>query len=251
MKAILLLTTAFLFLFITACVKEDPPAVKKLLASVSLVFPKVGSDEDSNPDLEYGSVTDIDGNVYKTIQIAYQTWMADNLKVTRYNDNSPIHYESNGGPAGYTTWFGLDEGAYCWYDNDPDTYNNSGAIYNWKAVGTGKLCPTGWHVPDYFEWTELIKSLGGGVASFSEATDNAIVSGVSESRIKECGFNPCPGGCLHGFGFLWSHELPLNYLWWIATPYIKYKFPYAYIFSFSIISDEPQSYGFNVRCVKD
>jgi uncharacterized protein (TIGR02145 family) len=249
-RPLLALTISVVLISITACIKEEePPSDKQLVTAVSLVFPKVESDEDSNPDLEYGSVTDIDGNIYKTIQIGYQTWLADNLKVTKYNDGSQIYYESNGGPAGYTDWFGLEKGAYCWFDNDPDTYRRLGAIYNWKAVESGKLCPAGWHVPEYSEWTELATSLGGVVAPFSEETDNAYISYVSEGRIREYGFNPIVGGCLHGFGFLGPSGS--YYFWWTATPYIKYNFPYAFIFSFSIISDEPQSYGYNVRCVKD
>ncbi len=118
---------------------------------------------------------DIDGNIYKTVQIGTQTWMAENLKTTRYNDGSPIIL-GNGGPAGYTKWFDLQEGAYCWYDNDAKTYKDAyGAIYNWHAVGTGKLCPTGWHVPTYSEWTTLITFLGGEEEAFNEKTEILMI----------------------------------------------------------------------------
>jgi len=205
-----------------------------------------------SPDsVSFGSVADFDGNTYRTIQIGPQEWMAENLKTTKYNDGSQIYYCANGGPAGYTEWFDLWRGAYCWYDNNPEANKELGAIYNFHAVSTGKLCPSGWHVPSYSEWVSLINFLGGAVGSFSEHTDNAPVYwGNLERNIELSSFNPGPGGCLHSFGFLNRDCTPCRY-WWTSDPYIKYNFPYAYLVSFNLISDEPQSYGFNVRCVKD
>lgn len=97
------------------------------------------------------TITDIDGNVYETVQIGEQAWMAENLKVITYNDGTPITLEENN-----TNWSNLSTEAYCWYNND--SVNNAdpyGALYNWYAVQTGKLCPSGWHVPSDSEWSEL------------------------------------------------------------------------------------------------
>jgi uncharacterized protein (TIGR02145 family) len=196
------------------------------------------------------SVSDIDGNIYKTIQIGTQTWITENLKTTRYNDGNPILF-GKGAPAGYTDWFDCGDGnyrynngAYCWYDNDPSTYKDAfGAIYNWYAVGTGKLCPTGWHVPTISDWTTLITSLGGVVKSFNEKTENAEIfcAGVDES-----GFTHVNHGELCGWGFLSSD------FWWSATPRpVELRVPYAYLMSFYIYAYEPQSYGYSVRCLKD
>jgi uncharacterized protein (TIGR02145 family) len=111
---------------------------------------------DLNPEFSWGSVSDIDGNVYKTIQIGSQVWMAENLKTTRYNDGSQIPNIT-----GNSVWVGLTTGAYRWYNNDASTYKNKyGALYNHYAVNTGKLCPTGWHVPGDEEWKVLEMALG-------------------------------------------------------------------------------------------
>jgi len=110
-----------------------------------------------NPSLTYGEVSDIDGNYYKTIQIGSQIWMAENLKTTRYNDGSNIPLVTDN-----TAWSNLTTPGYCWYNNDAATYKNVyGALYNWYAVNTGKLCPSGWHVPSEYEWTLLVNYLGG------------------------------------------------------------------------------------------
>jgi uncharacterized protein (TIGR02145 family) len=205
-----------------------------------------------NPNLTYGSVTDVDGNTYKTIQIGTQTWITENLKTTRYSDGSPILF-GTGGPAGFTDWFDCGDGnylynngAYCWYDNDASTYKDAfGAIYNWHAVGTGKLCPTGWHVPTISDWTTLIKILGGTVEPFNEPTENAWIH-CSDNSINESGFTPVKQGELCGWGFLKSD------FWWSATPRPTDRaVPFAYLMSFYIYGFEPQSYGYSVRCLKD
>ncbi len=132
--------------------------------------------------------------------------MAENLKTTSYNDGSPIPFGS-GDAAGYTDWFDFGDGnyryydgAYCWYNNDASTYKDIfGAIYNWHAVDTGKLCPTGWHVPTYSEWTTLIYTCGCGVGTFDDARENAS---VNCELIFGSGFTPFVHGELNGWGFI-------------------------------------------------
>ena len=88
------------------------------------------------------SITDKDGNVYTSVTIGTQVWMVENLKTTKYNDGTPIPNVTDN-----TEWSNLTTPAYCWYDNDITKKNPYGALYNGYAVRTGKLCPTGWHVP--------------------------------------------------------------------------------------------------------
>jgi hypothetical protein len=102
-----------------------------------------------NPALTYGSVTDIDGNTYATIQIGTQVWMAENLRTTRYRNGDPIPNVTD-----KWKWGGLSRGAWCHYENDPKYEVPYGKLYNWHTVSDArKMCPTGWHVPYEAEWT--------------------------------------------------------------------------------------------------
>jgi uncharacterized protein (TIGR02145 family) len=235
-----------------SCVKEDSP--KKASFTAEANNPK-DTNKDStalDPDLSYGSVSDIDGNIYRTVQIGNQTWIAENLKTTTFNDGSkiPLGY---GAPAGYTDWFDYGNadyhwfnGAYCWYDNEIRYKNIYGALYNWHAAGHGNLCPTGWHVPTNSEWITLMTFLGGVVEPFNEITENAMVY-CSDDNINKSGFAPVRAGELDGWGFIENGGF-----WWSATPRLTERdVPYAYLFNFTIMSYEPKSYGYSVRCLKD
>ncbi len=96
-------------------------------------------------------VKDGDGNIYQTVTIGTQIWLKENLKTTRYNDGTDISLITD-----QTEWKNAISAAYCWYDNDITNKDPFGALYNWYAVNTGKLCPKGWHVPSESEWTELV-----------------------------------------------------------------------------------------------
>lgn len=101
-------------------------------------------------------VTDIEGNVYKTVKIGDQVWMAENLKTTRYTDDAIIPNITEN-----DDWIALTSDAYCWAKNEEDSYKSLyGALYNWFAVESGQLCPTGWHVPTDADFIKLEVSLG-------------------------------------------------------------------------------------------
>ena len=202
-----------------------------------------------NPNVTYGTITDIDGNVYKTVTIGTQTWMAENLKVTRYNDGTAIPNVTDN-----AAWAGLSTGAYCWYNNDISHKATYGALYNWYAVNTGKLAPAGWHVPTDGEWTTLTTYLGESVAG-----DKLTETGISHwanpnaGATNETGFTALPGGHSDGFfGFI-------GYIgcWWSATEYDPYSVffrslglgPINGIVSRGI--NWNKSVGYSVRCVKD
>lgn len=97
-------------------------------------------------------MTDIDGNIYKTIKIGNQIWMAENLRVTRYNDGEKINQIKE-----LVAW-GFDTiGAYCFYNNtqNTDSIRMYGALYNNYVIASQKLAPAGWHVPSKEDWEEL------------------------------------------------------------------------------------------------
>lgn len=95
-------------------------------------------------------VTDIDGNTYPTVIIEDQCWLAENLRTTKYNDNTEIENLTLS-----DDWMNATEGAYVWFDNDIDNKETYGALYNFFAVTSGKLCPDGWRVATDNDWKIL------------------------------------------------------------------------------------------------
>jgi uncharacterized protein (TIGR02145 family) len=175
------------------------------------------------------TVTDIDGNVYRTVKIGNQWWMAENLKVTHYRDGDPIPNVTD-----ETMWSILTTGAYCNYDNNADNAAIYGRLYNWY-VGMDYIEPRGWHVPSDDEWKELEMFLG---MSQEEADSifwfNSDWRGVdanaggklketgtihwkkpNEGATNESGFSALPGGIRYRTG-------PYNYksygaFFWTST----------------------------------
>ena len=191
-----------------------------------------------------GTVTDIEGNTYKTIKIGNQWWMAENLRTTKFNDGTSIPMVSND-----SAWSVLKTPAYCWYANDELNKNVYGALYNWFTIQTNKLCPKGWHVPTDEEWTALSKYLGKMTGSkLKEAgTTHWSVDTLSNSK-----FNALPGGSRFGLGTFGG--IGDEGLFWTAT---MCKNVYAwcrYLYYNNAEIGRNNAYktdGFSVRCVKD
>ncbi|HPT73152.1 MAG TPA: FISUMP domain-containing protein [Candidatus Cloacimonadota bacterium] len=102
-------------------------------------------------------IKDRDGNIYDTVSIGSQVWFAENLRTTTLSDGTSISQIT-----GTSNWSNLAQPGYCWFNNKPEMYGNThGALYNWKAVATGRLCPDGWHVPTDYEWNILATNIGG------------------------------------------------------------------------------------------
>jgi len=150
-----------------------------------------------NPDLTYGSLTDKIGNTYKTIKIGSQTWMAENLKTSKYNDSTDIPVIID-----QKEWVNRSTPGYCWYLNDESKYKNIyGALYNWHTVKTGKLCPTGWHVPSFEEWESLSLYLGGMSIAGEQLKETDTTHWVTTNTgiTNSSGFTALPGGTRTGF----------------------------------------------------
>jgi uncharacterized protein (TIGR02145 family) len=100
-------------------------------------------------------VADVEGNLYSTVTIGTQVWMAENLRTTKYNNNIAIPNVTNN-----TSWANLSNAAYCWYNNDISFKPTLGALYSWYTIHAGELCPIGWHVPTDEEFNTLELFLG-------------------------------------------------------------------------------------------
>ncbi|MCG8578918.1 MAG: fibrobacter succinogenes major paralogous domain-containing protein, partial [Bacteroidales bacterium] len=98
-----------------------------------------------------GYVTDVEGNKYHTVQIGEQVWMAENLKVTKLNDGTELVFNEFTKPT--------PSYDYTFYYDDERYKDAVGAIYDWKAVESEKLCPSGWHIPSDEEWKILTEFL--------------------------------------------------------------------------------------------
>ena len=205
-----------------------------------------------NPNLTYGTVTDIDGNKYKTIQIGTKVWMAENLKVTKLNDGTAISFESSN-----NSWMTKVNPLYCWYNNDIENKNTYGALYNRHTVNTGKLCPIGWHVSTDSNWSTLTNNTGGdnNAAIKLKEAGNGHWSGASSNSTNSSGFTALPGGIRYENGAF--SGLKDNGTWWCTNPE-NYAFSSWYRQMFYNANDI-QKYGLNfspqlglsVRCVKD
>ncbi len=139
--------------------KKGRNFIQLILLAGIIVSAAVACDLINDPGedpVDPGTVQDVDGNTYNTVEIGTQTWMQSDLKVTKFNDGTPIAHVLESESWGSTT-----APAYCWYDNEsPVPSNPYGALYNGYAVSMGTLCPKGWHVPSVSELEELAKFCG-------------------------------------------------------------------------------------------
>jgi len=139
-----------LFIIITSnCKKDDESPINQTNGKTTAVF---------NSDLTYGKMTDQDGNIYKTITIGNQTWMAENLRATHYRNGEPIPEIKDN-----FMWTTTSSGAYCDFNNTDNLVliATFGRLYNWHAISDSRcIAPSGWHVPTDDEWSTLISYLG-------------------------------------------------------------------------------------------
>ena len=185
--------------------------------------------------------------VYETVQIGDQTWISENLKVTHYNNGDTILYSDG-------NWINLTDGAYVVYDNDPSNTEIHGNLYNWYAVNDARgLCPVGWHVPSYDEYTVLTDSLGGiSVAGGKMKSTGTIEGGdglwnePNEGATNESGFTALPSGYYSVEGF--KHLGSTAYFW--SKDQALGQFLDAESERLIPIPSSKYSY-YSIRCLKD
>jgi uncharacterized protein (TIGR02145 family) len=194
-------------------------------------------------------VKDIEGNSYITVTIGTNVWIAENLRTTKFNDGSaiPLVPEND-------TWTKLQTPAFAWYNNDPESNSKTyGALYNWYAINTGKVCPAGWHVATEKEWSSLhfLEGSGSIGGNLKEAGTTHWKSPNTDAT-NATGFTGLPGGYR-------SIEGVFNYIrisgyWWCSTSFNDTYglFYYLRFKSGVLFKSRSEKYcGFSVRCVKD
>jgi uncharacterized protein (TIGR02145 family) len=195
-------------------------------------------------------ITDLDGNGYHTITIGTQVWMVENLRTTKYNDGTEIPFIVDTAEA----WYELNTPGYCWYDDDKSNKDSIGALYNWHALNTGKLCPKGWHVPTDSDWTILAEYLGGEKIAGGKMKETGITHWFSPNTgaTNSSGFTALPAGFRGKTGFI-----PLSIgtaLFWSSTAFDDVDGWTRYLLFDSETlgrNNGGKYHGFSIRCLKD
>ena len=199
-------------------------------------------------------INDIDGNTYKTVTIGTQTWMAENLKASKYNDGTAIPNVTDN-----TQWQNNTTGAWCYYNNDAVFNAKYGKLYNWYAVspttnGNKNVCPTGWHVPTDDEWSVLTDYLGGESVAGGKMKEVGTTSWYfpNTDATNESGFTGLPGGGRSSDGNY--NNIGYSGYWWSSAEYSTSNAWFRYLFNsngnaYSFNYDK--SIGLSVRCLRD
>ena len=211
-----------------------------------------------NPDLTYGTMTDQEGNVYKTIVIGTQEWMAENLNTGIYRNGDAIPTGLSN--AEWENTINTQQGAWAYYNNDASYACPYGKLYNWyTCVDARQLCPVGWHVPTDAEWTVLTDYLGGRVVAGGkmkttgtiEAATGLWLSPNTEAS-NTSGFSGAPGGIRVDFGEYVS--IGYNGFWWSSSEVVT-NFAWDRFVDYGDGDAEWDSsvkqLGYSVRCLRD
>jgi len=232
-------------------------------------------DEKVETKPETATVIDVDGNVYQTVKIGNQWWMAENLNVKRYRNGDSISYMGDAYEQTFDSakWVNSASGAYC--KGRIDFLYNGNTILDQRNIA-----PEGWHIPTDEDWKELEKHIGMGQIEI----DSVNWRGKNEANklrlsanpywnkspdqfeiwgTNETGFTALPNGCVvvsartvpvglpkvtaryssfGEMGFWWSSSFVDNQLWYRYLDQNK-----GGVFRYF----GPMNYGFSIRCVKD
>jgi uncharacterized protein (TIGR02145 family) len=206
---------------------------------------------------------DVDGNHYAVVKIGTQTWMAENLRVTKYNNGELIPNMINS-----DSWKSINQGAQCSFKNTEsnDTILKYGRLYNWFAVADHrKLAPKGWHVPTDKDFIVLETYVNYNLGN-SMNTAKALAShadwvkyrkpgtiGNDYTKNNSSGFSAKPAGfrsysngkflLMGDYGYFWSSTENIAMGAWVR----------GLDFRSDLINggNGCKQYGYSVRCIKD
>ena len=223
------------------------------------------------------SISDIDGNKYKTVQIGDQCWMSENLRVSHNPDGSPINYVY-----GNSDWAALtnSDAAFSFYSNDSALAKEYGALYTYAAAindtilsvsGNDTLqgiCPDGWHLPSDKDWKELegaadsqygfphaewnLETWRGYDVGRNLKTDSLWMQASNGDNTS--GFSAVPSGYRNRWSGLYSN-LGYNCYYWTSTSspsgsvWMR-RISGQYIYT-ERYEDTYLDNGYSVRCVKN
>ena len=241
-------------LFLVACGDDDSsnPVEGCLVSSSAQLSSSSGKEDlssgsvtsaapcktDSTDNCVYGTLTDErDGQVYKTVKIEDQWWMAENL-------NFEIEKSS------------------C-YEDKTENCEMYGRLYTWNEAK--RACPSGWHLPDSTEWNVLFSSVGGISVSAkmlksSSGWNRNCTKSTKEWENWQYG---CNGADAYGFSVYpaGSKNKSSMYQWiggltgfWSSVEIDSTQAYYEdidYQEDEAEIAEHDKDYGFSVRCIKD
>jgi uncharacterized protein (TIGR02145 family) len=191
-----------------------------------------------------------DSNSTAPTSDANQMWTSKNLDISTYRNGDSIRHAST--PEEWRDAANKQEGAWCYFNNDPKKGELYGKLYNWYAVNDSRgLAPAGYHIPSDAEWSALTEYLGGAeIAGFKMKSTSGWSNGGNGDNSS--GFNALPGGYRSGNGYFYnitengyfwsSSELSADLAWYRNLALNNMKVDRYYI---------NKNAGFSVRCLRD
>lgn len=230
-----------------------------VISGVFLLLFTACQKDDNNKNM---TVTDIDGNVYKTVTIGTQVWMAENLRVTKFNNGDYIETAIKGKST--VDW---PTPRYCWYNNDSSNNDKYGALYNYRVIHQTYLvplyiAPKGWHIPTDEEWNTLITFLGGENIAGGKLKSTGTIEGSTglwrspnTGATNESGFSAEPGGMCDNLNSFSSYNAGYYGEWWSLR---NIQYPSSYILGSMAtnVAHRSTDISYNsdfksIRCIKD
>ncbi len=197
----------------------------------------------------FGTVSDIEGNIYPTVLIGNHWWMAENLRTATYANGEPIVNVTVN-----NTWSQLTSGAWCHYENNTASDAIYGKLYNWyTTVDPRGLCPSGWHVPTDAEWTVLQTYLGGNIVAGGKLKATTGWNAPNGEATNESGFSGLSGG-LRSYDNGAFSAVGGNGCWWSSTESSSTS-AWSRLLNYNAGNASRygtnKRYGLSVRCLRD
>jgi uncharacterized protein (TIGR02145 family) len=195
-------------------------------------------------------VTDIEGNIYKTVRIGSQIWMGENLKTTKLNDGTAIPLVT-----GSAAWTNLTSPGYTMYNGQDTSYKKKyGLLYNGYSCSVNNICPTGWHIPNNEDFNKLKETLGDSISAGGKLKETGILKWKSPNSgaSNNSGFQAVPSGFRYFDGSYAAFSL-FTAFWVQEEPDIDSKNYFSLSYNDSKIKygQVSKNFGFSVRCIKD